>query len=136
LDGVRGLQRDALRMIAQDIWVPGTMSRRDAFRYSAGSVLAAAASAPLVAGAAQGRDLPSLAVKAPEGDSINLANGGGKFPLMSFGLQVYDDETARKLTLVALEAGVRNFFSSVLAGNQVSVLSSSAPSPPETSGES
>jgi len=38
---------------------------------------------------------------------------------MSFGLQVYDDETARKLTLVALEAGVRNFFSSVLAGNQV-----------------
>ena len=38
---------------------------------------------------------------------------------MSFGLQVYDDDTARKLTLVALEAGVRNFFSSVLAGNQV-----------------
>ena len=37
---------------------------------------------------------------------------------MSFGLQVYDDETARKNTLIALEAGVRNFFASVLAGNQ------------------
>ena len=79
-------------------------SRRDAFRYSAGSVLAASTVAPLVTHAAQGRDLPSLAIRAPEGDSIELSNGGGKFPLMSFGLQVYDDETARKLTLVATHA--------------------------------
>ena len=41
-------------MIAQDIWVPGTMNRRDAFRYSAGSVLAAAASAPSGTGAGGG----------------------------------------------------------------------------------
>lgn len=32
--------------------------------------------------------------------------------------QIYDNDTARKLTLIALEAGVRNFFASVLAGNQ------------------
>ena len=41
-----------------------------------------------------------------------------KFPLVSFGLQIYDDETAYKLTLTALEVGYRNFFASVLAGNQ------------------
>jgi diketogulonate reductase-like aldo/keto reductase len=40
------------------------------------------------------------------------------FPLASFGLQIYDNETAYKLTLVALEAGYRNFFASVLANNQ------------------
>jgi hypothetical protein len=106
-----GLGSDAL-------WLPSShISRREALRFSAGC--AAAVSAPYVANAAQGRDLPSLAQRAPEGNSVKLSNGGGDFPLMSFGLQVYDDETARKLTLVALEAGVRNFFSSVLAGNQV-----------------
>jgi diketogulonate reductase-like aldo/keto reductase len=40
------------------------------------------------------------------------------FPLASFGLQIYDNETAYRLTLVALEAGYRNFFASVLANNQ------------------
>ncbi len=40
------------------------------------------------------------------------------FPLASFGLQIYDDNTAFRLTLMALEAGYRNFFASVLAGNQ------------------
>ena len=47
-----------------------------------------------------------------------LADGKTKFPLASFGLQVYDDNTAYKLTLTALEVGYRNFFASVLAGNQ------------------
>ena len=32
--------------------------------------------------------------------------------------RVYDDNTAYKLTLTALEVGYRNFFASVLAGNQ------------------
>eukprot|EP00316_Scyphosphaera_apsteinii_P024116 CAMPEP_0119304626 /NCGR_PEP_ID=MMETSP1333-20130426/5801_1 /TAXON_ID=418940 /ORGANISM="Scyphosphaera apsteinii, Strain RCC1455" /LENGTH=322 /DNA_ID=CAMNT_0007307545 /DNA_START=1 /DNA_END=966 /DNA_ORIENTATION=+ len=41
------------------------------------------------------------------------------FPLASFGLQIYDDDQAEKLTLMALEAGFRNFFASVLARNQV-----------------
>jgi diketogulonate reductase-like aldo/keto reductase len=40
------------------------------------------------------------------------------FPLASFGLQIYDNDKAYKLTLTALEAGYRNFFASVLAGNQ------------------
>lgn len=40
------------------------------------------------------------------------------FPVASFGLQIYDNDTAYKLTLVALEAGYRNFFASVLANNQ------------------
>jgi len=53
------------------------------------------------------------------GDStaVKLSNGD-TFPLVSFGLQIYDDEKAYKLTLLALEVGYRNFFASVLAGNQ------------------
>lgn len=52
-------------------------------------------------------------------DQVNLNSGNKKaFPLASFGLQVYDDDTAYKLTLTALEVGYRNFFASVLAGNQ------------------
>merc|ERR1719487_1014608 len=45
-------------------------------------------------------------------------NNGLSFPSVSFGLQVYDDGTAEDLTTIALQAGIRNFFSSVLAGNQ------------------
>jgi diketogulonate reductase-like aldo/keto reductase len=41
-----------------------------------------------------------------------------KFPLVAFGLQIYDDATAYRLTRQALEVGYRNFFASVLAGNQ------------------
>eukprot|EP00435_Cladocopium_sp_Y103_P042351 s553_g11.t1 len=58
-----------------------------------------------------------------------VLNDGLQFPKASFGLhlglepgqehlQVYDDETAERLTLQAIEAGYRNFFASVLAGNQ------------------
>ena len=46
------------------------------------------------------------------------SNNKKAFPLSSFGLQVYNDDTAYKLTLTALECGYRNFFASVLAGNQ------------------
>jgi len=45
-------------------------------------------------------------------------NTGVAFPTASFGLQVYDDATAQRLTSIALEVGYRNFFASVLAGNQ------------------
>ena len=41
-----------------------------------------------------------------------------KFPLASFGLQIYDNDVAYKLTETALNVGYRNFFASVLAGNQ------------------
>ena len=53
---------------------------------------------------------------------VTLNNGSKNskaFPLASFGLQVYDDDTAYRLTLTALEVGYRNFFASVLAGNQI-----------------
>jgi diketogulonate reductase-like aldo/keto reductase len=49
---------------------------------------------------------------------VNLPGTNIPFPLASFGLQIYDDETAYKLTLTALEIGYRNFFASVLARNQ------------------
>ncbi len=52
-------------------------------------------------------------------ERITLSSKNKKaFPLASFGLQIYDDETAYRLTLMALEVGYRNFFASVLAGNQ------------------
>jgi diketogulonate reductase-like aldo/keto reductase len=47
-----------------------------------------------------------------------LSDGVTKFPLASFGLQIYSDEKAYELTLLALQVGYRNFFASVLAGNQ------------------
>jgi len=55
----------------------------------------------------------------PKIDPITtLSDGKTKFPLASFGLQIYNDNTAYDLTLTALEVGYRNFFASVLAGNQ------------------
>ena len=39
-------------------------------------------------------------------------------PTATFGVQIYDDETARELTLRALEAGFRSFFASTESGNQ------------------
>eukprot|EP00873_Tetraselmis_striata_P011942 jgi/Tetstr1/432206/TSEL_021662.t1 len=68
--------------------------------------------------------MPSPVMAEPEvatalgGPAVPLPGGAKPFPLASFGLQVYDDDTARKLTLLALEVGYRNFFSSVLAYNQ------------------
>lgn len=62
----------------------------------------------------------ALAVSAASADSPTLTlNNGLAFPKVSFGLQVYDDDTAKQYTLLALQAGIRNFFSSVLAGNQI-----------------
>lgn len=60
----------------------------------------------------------SLADPATKMNPIATLSDGTKFPLASFGLQVYGDDTAYKLTLTALEVGYRNFFASVLAGNQ------------------
>ena len=47
-----------------------------------------------------------------------LANGM-VMPTMSFGLQVYNDQQATEYMALALDAGIRNFFASVLANNQV-----------------
>lgn len=51
------------------------------------------------------------------GETVKL-NNGMVFPKASFGLQVYDDDTAQRLTATAITVGFRNFFASVLAGNQ------------------
>jgi hypothetical protein len=59
----------------------------------------------------------AAAAAAPASSSVQLS-GGVDFPLVSFGLQIYDDDKAYKLTLLALQKGYRNFFASVLAGNQ------------------
>jgi hypothetical protein len=90
---------------------PSEVSRRSVI-----SSIASASSAALVSGS-----IPSyaLAAEATGGPSVLLnSNNKKQFPLASFGLQIYNDETAYKLTLTALEAGYRNFFASVLAGNQ------------------
>lgn len=55
---------------------------------------------------------------ASEIPTIATLSDGTKFPLASFGLQIYSDDTAYQLTMTALEVGYRNFFASVLAGNQ------------------
>jgi len=52
------------------------------------------------------------------GPRVPIDGAKNGFPLASFGLQVYDDDTAYRRTLLALEVGYRNFFASVLAGNQ------------------
>jgi len=63
---------------------------------------------------------PSSAVTASGrvgGEAVTL-NNGLVFPKASFGLQIYDDSTAQSLTETAISVGYRNFFASVLAGNQ------------------
>ena len=47
-----------------------------------------------------------------------VLNDGSNLPFACFGVQIYDDDTARRLTLQALEAGFRCFFTSPEAGNQ------------------
>jgi 2,5-diketo-D-gluconate reductase A len=71
------------------------------------------------AGATAGLWLPTASVA--ESSSIGpiaTLSDGTNFPLASFGLQIYGDDAAYKLTLTALEVGYRNFFASVLANNQ------------------
>jgi diketogulonate reductase-like aldo/keto reductase len=67
------------------------------------------------------REEQQPAATAPTSNTIQptvLLDGNIAFPLVSFGLQIYDDDTAYRLTSTALQVGYRNFFASVLAGNQ------------------
>lgn len=85
---------------------PSTIDRRQAIQQGVGAF-------------ATGKLLTSPSWAADGGISpIATLSDGTKFPLASFGLQIYSDDTAYKLTLTALELGYRNFFASVLAGNQ------------------
>ena len=87
-----------------------TPTRRDILA-SLGGIVPGAAAMPAATAAA------SVAAASSYPSSVTLSNGA-IFPLASFGLQIYDDATAEKLTLLAIEAGFRNFFASVLARNQ------------------
>jgi len=91
----------------RDTSTEGVLSRRDVMTSSVGlgSVLSSTA---------------AVAEEAPRirGDEVVLSNGM-RFAVASFGLQVYSDATAERLTKMSLDVGYRNFFSSVLAQNQV-----------------
>tara|TARA_B100000513_G_scaffold186420_1_gene108144 strand:+ start:300 stop:1016 length:717 start_codon:yes stop_codon:yes gene_type:complete len=65
-----------------------------------------------------GGNAAGAAATAVSSGAVAKLSDGSSFPLASFGLQVYDDATAEKLTTLALQEGYRNFFASVLAGNQ------------------
>ena len=92
-------------------------------RRTAVSNLITSSTAAVISGGASTSSIilpPSIANAADSSVTEVTLNSNNKkaFPLASFGLQVYDDDTAYKLTLTALECGYRNFFASVLAGNQ------------------
>lgn len=61
--------------------------------------------------------LPARAAVSPTAPGLLLTDGN-TFPFATFGVQIYDDATARELTLRALQAGFRSFFTSPEAGNQ------------------
>jgi len=62
--------------------------------------------------------LPTTPAWAATGGDFVTLNNGLKFPKASFGLQIYNDAQAKRLTEISLALGYRNFFASVLAGNQ------------------
>jgi len=87
-----------------------------------GSSLSGVLSLPTSSGAVEvlpssSPPVTSSSSSSPTKDTITLSNGT-PFPLVSFGLQIYNDETAYTLTRMALDVGYKNFFASVLAGNQ------------------
>ena len=81
---------------------PASLSRRDYVSYATSIGLASSSSLPALA------DAPTKAGPFSAQPGLKL-NTGVNFPSASFGLQVYDDDTAYKLTRVALDVGYRNF---------------------------
>jgi diketogulonate reductase-like aldo/keto reductase len=88
----------------------GDMARRRTLITPVAAAIAAASSGLLLPPAMASVLLPTTTTK--------TLSDGSVFPLASFGLQIYDDATAYRLTTTALKVGFRNFFASVLAGNQ------------------
>lgn len=62
--------------------------------------------------------LSALAIGSPELPAARCSGWVGPVPAATFGIQIYDDEAARRFTLQAIEAGFRSFFTSPEAGNQ------------------
>jgi len=97
---------------------PPVQDRRSVLSSASAASMAAVAS-PLLLGNPSSASAAAVAsAPATAGPKVPLDGSAKGFPLASFGLQVYDDDTAYRLTLTALEVGYRNFFASVLAGNQ------------------
>mmetsp|Transcript_27866 Transcript_27866/g.50404 ORF Transcript_27866/g.50404 Transcript_27866/m.50404 type:complete len:344 (+) Transcript_27866:87-1118(+) len=108
-------------VITTALQFPSPISSNDQIsRRSAVSKLITSSTAAVASGAASSILMPPGVANAVDSVSQVTLNSKNKkpFPLASFGLQVYDDDTAYRLTLTALEVGYRNFFASVLAGNQ------------------
>ena len=99
----------ALLPLASALHLRASDVDRRALLRTVGGTVGGTVAAPLLHSA------PALAAGA--GPVLKL-NDGTAFPAVSFGLQVYDDNAAYKYTMLALECGYRNFFASVLAGNQ------------------
>lgn len=72
----------------------------------------------VLAGAAVALSPPQRTpASSPPTPTITLADGTN-LPCATFGVQIYDDRTARELTLRAISAGFRSFFTSPEGGNQ------------------
>mmetsp|Transcript_32005 Transcript_32005/g.69137 ORF Transcript_32005/g.69137 Transcript_32005/m.69137 type:complete len:342 (+) Transcript_32005:112-1137(+) len=100
---------------------PTSLSNGDQIcRRSAVSKLITSSTAAVASGSASSLLMPTGVANAVDSVTQVTLNSQNKkpFPLASFGLQVYNDDIAYKLTLTALEVGYRNFFASVLANNQ------------------
>lgn len=93
------------------------MNRRQALQQSTAAIsssrLAFTSSFPSAAAAAAAIASPTTSSTT----TTDLSDTGVIFPLVAFGLQIYDDATAYRLTSTALEVGYRNFFASALTGN-------------------
>jgi hypothetical protein len=94
------------------------MNRRESIQQASACVSATTFGAGLTIGPYQSLAKDATAPSSTTISPVATLSDGSKFPLVSFGLQIYDDNMAYKLTLTALECGYRNFFASVLAGNQ------------------
>ena len=110
LPGTSALRNMALAQLltAAHCWTPParppTFTRRELGGLAGAAGLAAASSGGVLLPASAGGIPPQPYEKQP-GFKLNT---GQAFPTASFGLQVYDDATAQKLTSLALEVGHRN----------------------------
>lgn len=110
LDHLRPSHKMALAQLltAAHCWTPParppTFTRRELGGLAGAAGLAAASSGGVLLPASAGGIPPQPYEKQP-GFKLNT---GQAFPTASFGLQVYDDATAQKLTSLALEVGHRN----------------------------
>jgi len=92
----------ALTCAAQSWARPPTLTRRELGSLAGAAGLAAASSGGLLLPASAG------GIPAQKQPGFKL-NTGQAFPTASFGLQVYDDATAQKLTSLALEVRHRTW---------------------------